>query len=72
MQHISVGPEFEWVCPICRSHCIDDIPVVVDKFIMGVLASNGPNSKKEFFQIKMDGEICDDSASESESDSDEE
>lgn len=52
--------------------CIDDIPVVVDKLILGIITSNKPNSKKEMFQLTSDGQICDDSASETESDSEEE
>jgi hypothetical protein len=35
---------------------------------MGIIDSHKPNSKKEYFQITSDGQLCDDSASESESD----
>jgi hypothetical protein len=35
--------------------------------MMGVITSHRPGSKKEFFQIASDGQICDDSASDSES-----
>ena len=52
--------------------CVDDIPVVVDELVMGILSSHKSNSKKEFFQITSDGQICDDSESESDSDSDDE
>ena len=47
--------------------CDDDIPVVVDKLMMGIVKSHKPNSKKEFFQVTSDGQLCDDSESESES-----
>ena len=50
--------------------CADDIHVVVDKLMLGIIKSHKPNSKKEMFQIMSDGQICDDSASESESESD--
>ena len=72
MEKVSVGPEFEWACPFCGKQCTDDIPVVVDNMILGILNSHKPNSKKEFFQITSDDQICDDSASDTETDSDDE
>ena len=69
---MSVGPEFEWSCPFCSEPCTDDIPVVVDKFMLNILRTNGPRSGKTFFQIMSDGQICDDSASESETESEDE
>ena len=60
------------MCPMCGMQCTDDVPIVVDKLVMGILASQKGNSKKKFFQITSGGEICDDSASESESESDDE
>ena len=50
----------------------DDVPVIVDKLVMGIVNSHKPNSKKEFFQVTSDGQLCDDSASESETDDNEE
>lgn len=64
-----MGPDFEWMCPLCGMQCNDGIPVVVDKLMMGIIKSHKPNSKKEFFQITKDGEICDDSESDCESES---
>jgi hypothetical protein len=39
---------------------------------MGIIDSHKPDSKKEYFQITSDGQLCDDSASESETDDNEE
>ena len=39
---------------------------------MGIIDSHKPGLKKEYFQITSDGELCDDSASESETDDNEE
>ena len=50
----------------------DDVPALVDKLVMGIVNSHKPNSKKEFFQVTSDGQLCDDSTSESESDDNEE
>src|SRR5271167_3042796 len=69
IKQISVGPEFEWLCPYCPKRYTDGIPVVVDNLMLGILRSHGPNSKKQKFQITSDGQICDDSESESESES---
>lgn len=69
MQQVTVGPEFEWACPICGSQCVDDIPLVVDKWVMEISNFHGPNLKK-YFQITRDGEICDESESETESEDD--
>jgi hypothetical protein len=66
---ISVGPKFDWSCPYCLKPCADGIPVVVDNFMLAIIKSHGENSKKEMFQITSDGQICDDSVSESESES---
>ena len=52
--------------------CTDDVPVVVDTLMLGIIKSHKRNSKKEIFQITSDGQICDDSASESESESEDE
>lgn len=49
--------------------CADDIPVVVDKLMLGIIMSHKRNSKKEIFQITSDGQLCDDSASETETES---
>ena len=67
VQNISVGPDFDWSCPFCGMCCDDDIPVVVDKLMVGIVKSHKANSKKEFFQVTSDGQLCDDSESESES-----
>ena len=40
--------------------------------MMGILSSHKEGSRKKSFQITSDGQICDDSVSESESESDEE
>ena len=72
MQDVSVGPNFDWACPLCGSRSNDDIPVFVDKLVMGIVNSHKPNSKKQFFQVTSDGQLCDDSASESETDDNEE
>jgi hypothetical protein len=68
VQRVSVGPDFAWACPLCKSCPGDNVPVYVDKLVMGIIDSHKPNSKKEYFQITSDGQLCDDSASESETD----
>jgi len=69
---VSVGLQFNWACPICRSHCNDELLLVMDKWVIGVLESHQTTSKKKFFKIKRDGgEIIGDSASESDSESEE-
>lgn len=40
--------------------------------MLGILLSHKPHSRKEFFQLTSDGEICDDSESEEETESDHE
>lgn len=67
-----MGPDFEWMCPICGMTSADEIPLAVDTFMLGILLSHKPHSRKEFFQLASDGEICDDSESEEETESDHE
>jgi hypothetical protein len=69
VQQISVGPEFEWICPLCHSQCFDDIPVIVDKLMLGVAISFKPNTRAKFFQLMEDGQICDNSETDSDSES---
>jgi hypothetical protein len=60
------------MCPICGMPSVDEIPLAVDTFMLGILLSHKPHSRKEFFQLTSDGEICDDSESEEETESDHE
>jgi hypothetical protein len=69
---VSVGPEFEWQCPICGMQSGEEIPLVVDTLMSGILLWHKPHSRKEFFQLTSDGQICDDSESDIETESDHE
>jgi hypothetical protein len=70
VSQIGVGPEFVWKCPLCLNHCGDDIPVMVDKHILGILESVGLN--KEYYTIESDGEICDETEDEMDGESEDE
>jgi hypothetical protein len=50
----------------------EEIPLVVDTFMTGILLTHKPHSKKEFFQLTADGQICDDSESDVETETDQE
>ena len=72
MQQVCVGPRFQWTCPICGSESTTNkIPLVVDRGILAVLDSHRPNSKKKYFVITKNGQLRDDSGSESEMESEE-
>jgi hypothetical protein len=60
VQHVSVGPLFEWLCPLCNTHCGDETPVIADTLLMGILKTLPSGHKKENVQISSDGQICDD------------
>lgn len=63
---MSVGPDFEWRCPVCGRPCADENPVVVDRLMVSIVEAHQPSEQaKGFFQVTSDGEICDDSLSES-------
>jgi hypothetical protein len=65
VSQIGTGPEFVWKCPLCLKHCGDDIPVMVDKHVLGILESVGRNSWRKYYKVGTDGEICDETDGES-------
>ena len=72
VSQVGVGPEFVWECPLCQKHCGDDIPVTVDKHILGILESVGPNTGREYYSIMSDGQICDETEDDSDDESEDE
>ena len=72
MSQVGVGPEFEWTCPFCLTQCVNDIPVTVDKHILGILESAGRNNGRVYYSIMLDGQICDESDVEEDDESEDE